>query len=92
MDDDGFVRNTFLLRVTNNDAVEQHAFAVGVEGLEDVQVSVPPLILGPGEGGTVPLIVRVPAEGAQNTQDVKITVRTNGEQRSVRTTFKGPNG
>lgn len=92
LDDDGFVRNTFMLRVVNNDAVEPHAFAVGVEGLQNVQVSVPPLVLESGEDRTVPLIMRIPAKGAPNTQDVKITVRTNGEQRSVHTTFKGPNG
>jgi len=92
VDDDGFVRNTYLLRVVNNDAVASHAFAVGVEGLADVQVTVPPLILASGEDRTVPLVVRVPAASAQNTLPVRITVHSDGRERVVDTTFKGPNG
>ena len=92
VDDDGFVRNTYLLRVVNNDAVDAHAFAVGVEGLKGVQVTVPPLILASGEDRTVPLVVRVPSASVANTLPVRITVHSDGRARIVDTTFKGPNG
>ncbi|MEZ4319932.1 MAG: cytochrome c oxidase accessory protein CcoG [Myxococcota bacterium] len=92
IDDDGSVRNTFLLRVVNNDPSETHAFAVGVQGLADLQVSVPVLVLAPGEDRTVPLVVRVPADSVQNTTDIQILVHTNGESRTVETTFTGPMG
>lgn len=92
LDDDGYVRNTYLLRVVNNDAVASHAFAVGVEGLEGVQVTVPVLVLASGEDRTVPLVVRVPADTASNTLPVRITVHSDGRQKIVNTTFKGPNG
>ncbi len=91
VDDDGFVRNTYLLRVVNNDGQEAQAFAVGVEGLEGVQVNVPPLMLKSGEDRTVPLVVRVPSDKAENTMPVRITVRSQGSEQVVETTFKGPN-
>ena len=90
VDDDGYVRNTYLLRVVNNDGQEAQAFAVSVEGLEGVQVSVPPLMLKSGEDRTVPLVVRVPADKAANTMPVHITVRSKNSQQVVDTTFKGP--
>jgi len=90
VDADGFVRNTYLLRVVNNDPSAQHAFAVGVEGLEGVRVSMPPLILEAGEDRTVPLVVRVPVDSAVNTTKITISVHSNGLDRTVYTTFKGP--
>ena len=91
VDDDGFVRNTYLLRVVNNDGQEAQAFAVNVEGLEGVQVNVPPLMLKSGEDRTVPLVVRVPSDKAANTMPVRITVRSQESEQVVETTFKGPN-
>ena len=92
VDTDGRIRNTYLLRLVNNDPAAAHPFAVGVEGLEDVAVSVPPLVLQPGEDRTVPLVVRLPPEAfdTTNTLTVRIVIRTDTEQRSVDTTFKGP--
>ena len=91
VDDDGYVRNTYLLRVVNNDGQEAQAFAVGVEGLEGVQVNVPPLMLESGEDRTVPLVVRVPGDKVANTMPVRITVRSQESEQVVQTTFKGPN-
>ena len=92
LDDDGLVRNTFLLRVANHDGDQSHAFAVAVEGLPNVQVSMPPLVLAPGEARTVPLIVRVPVADAANTLPMTLRVFTNGESTTLTTTFKGPSG
>jgi cytochrome c oxidase accessory protein FixG len=92
VDDDGFVRNTYLLRVVNNDAVGSHTFAIGVEGLENVQVTVPPLFLASGEDRTVPVVVRVPVATVKNTMPVRIVVHSDGRTRSIDSTFKGPNG
>ncbi len=91
VDDDGYVRNTYLLRVVNNDGQDAQAFAVAVEGIEGVQVNVPPLLLQSGEDRTVPLVVRVPADKALNTMQVQITVRGAETEKVVQTTFKGPN-
>ncbi|MCB9675299.1 MAG: cytochrome c oxidase accessory protein CcoG [Alphaproteobacteria bacterium] len=90
IDADGHVRNTYMLKVVNNDPVKKHAFAIGVQGLPDVKVSVPPLILEPGEDRTVPLVVRVPTDKVENTRSFDIVVHTDGEERTVHTTFKGP--
>jgi cytochrome c oxidase accessory protein FixG len=92
VEEDGRIRNTYLLRVVNNDPAAAHPFAVGVEGLEDVQVNVPTLVLQPGEDRTVPLVVRLPADAfdVTNTLPVRIVIRTDTEQRAVETTFKGP--
>lgn len=92
VDDDGLVRNTYLLRVVNNDAEEEHTFAVGVTGSDAVRVTVPVFTLAPGEDRTVPLIVRLPPEEATNTRALDVTVRSSENERTVHTTFKGPAG
>ena len=92
VDDDGMIRNTYLLRVVNNDPVEQHAFAIGVTGPEDLQVSILPMLLGPGEDRTVPLVVRVPQANVGNTEVLQITVRNEAGSRVLHTTFNGPTG
>ena len=92
VDDDGMVRNTFMLRVVNNDPVAQQAFAVGVVGLEDVSVSVQPIVLAANEERTVPLVIRVPAEDARHGVPFEVTVRSAERERTVPATLMGPNG
>lgn len=62
VDADGWVRNTFLLDVTNNEAVDAPvAYQVTVTGLPLGAVfDVPEIILGTTEHRRVPLIVRIP--------------------------------
>jgi cytochrome c oxidase accessory protein FixG len=90
VDADGFVRNTYLLRVVNNDAHSEHTFAVVVDDLPGAHVQIPELQLASGEDRTVPLVVRVPLDQARSTLPLRITVRADGRHRVVDTTFKGP--
>jgi cytochrome c oxidase accessory protein FixG len=93
LDADGFVRNTYLLRVTNKaPSPEPVPFRVEVEGLPEAQVSVQGLSLGTTESRTLPLIIRVRARPdlprtipfavkvASPTRDVQIdaTFKTEG--------------
>jgi len=65
LDADGFVRNTFLLRITNNEPeVASVVYDVQVEGLEEAQVLAPPLLLAAEESRTIPLIIRLPQDVA----------------------------
>ncbi|MFK7928546.1 MAG: cytochrome c oxidase accessory protein CcoG [Myxococcota bacterium] len=92
VDYDGFVRNTYLLRVVNNDAQSAHTFAVTVEGLEHFDLSMPELVLEAGEDRTVPLILRIPTSDAKNFHEIAIKVDTGSDVRMVETTFRGPSG
>jgi hypothetical protein len=60
LDDDGFVRNTYLLRISNNLTGAPVAFTVEVDGLDGAEVTMAPLELASTEGRVVPLVVRVP--------------------------------
>ncbi|MEO8636151.1 MAG: cytochrome c oxidase accessory protein CcoG [Gemmatimonadales bacterium] len=63
MDADGYVRNTYLLRVTNKQASSgKVSFHVQVDGLPDPQVLVQDIALGTTESATIPLIIRVKAD------------------------------
>ena len=93
VDDDGYVRNTYLLRLSNNMAQRSAAFTVQVDGLQDVEVSMPALELEPTEGRTVPLVVRVPlAHATQRTMPVRVRVATAAGERIIETTFKTGGG
>ncbi len=89
IDDDGFVRNTFLLRVANNRPDAALAFAVSVEGLQDAEVVTPAFELAPEEGRIVPLVVRVPAESAAaRTMSMRVHIDAGSSARTLTTTFK----
>jgi cytochrome c oxidase accessory protein FixG len=82
LDDDGYVRNTYLLKVTNNDpGADPLTFRVRVEGLEMAALIAPPMVLSSSESRTSPLVIRVPAvEGLARTIPIRIyVVSTNGE-------------
>ena len=88
--DDGFVRNTFLLDVKNNDSVKGHTYAVRLDGLDQAQVTVVPVTLAPLEHRTVPLVIRLPADGASTTTPFKVTVFSDDGEVERNTTFKAP--
>ena len=92
VDDDGMLRNTYMLRVVNNDPNSVQAYAVGVAGLEDVSVTVTPLVLQPNEDRSVPLVVRVPVGSAENGVPFEVTVRSAESERTVTATLMAPNG
>jgi hypothetical protein len=75
MDSDGYVRNTYLLKVTSKESgVAPVAYRVEVDGLEGAEVSAPSLTLAPEETRTIPLVVRVPAESVRS-RSIPLVVR-----------------
>jgi len=60
VDADGYVRNTYLVKITNNaEASRPVPYRVAVEGLEGAEVGIPDVTLGPEESRTVPMVVRL---------------------------------
>ena len=90
VDDDGYVRNTFLLRIANNIPTD-HAlvFRVRVEGIPDAEVTAQDVSLEPEEGRLVPLVVRVPAASATaRTMPLRVRIASPAGERVLDTTFK----
>jgi polyferredoxin len=90
VDDDGSIRNTYLLKVTSNDpSSEAVRYEVRVEGLEDAEVVASGLELGPTETRTLPLVVRVPySEGMARTIPIRVHVTSSSGELSLEATFK----
>lgn len=90
LDADGYVRNTYLLEVTNKrPGLDRVPFEVGVEGVEGAVVLSPPIVLGPSESTTTPLVVRVPRSGTlDRTLPLSVRVRSMGRDLVLQTTFK----
>lgn len=90
VDEDGWVRNTYLLKVTNKVATaEAVVFSVDVDGPEGAEVTVPELLVSPDESRTIPLVVRVP-EAAAGGRTLPLTVRITSPEGELLlpTTFK----
>ena len=89
-DHDGFVRNTYLMRITNNDPSQQAvSFSVRVEGLTDAQVSAPETKLAATESRTFPVIIRVPVmEDLPRTVPIRVHISRPGREVVLNTTFK----
>jgi cytochrome c oxidase accessory protein FixG len=93
VDADGWVRNTFLLDVTNNDADEVPVtYDVSVDGLPaGAEVDVPALVLESTEHRRVPLIIRVPpSTTAPQGVPVRVIVRSQDGVVVRPTTLKIP--
>ncbi len=92
-DDDGYVRNTYYVNVSDRGAVEgdEGVFVVTVDGLpEGAQVRTQPVKL-PAEGRVkVPLIVRVPRASAASMLPLVVHVRGKDVEVAHKTTFTGP--
>ncbi len=91
-DDDGYIRNTYLVNVSDRSGSgERRVFAVAVEGLpEGSQVRARPIILEPGERIKVPVIVRIPEAASHATIPLTVVVRGKDFESAVTTSFKGP--
>jgi len=90
VDGDGFVRNTYLLQVTNKSAVtDSVSYRVEVDNLPAAEVLVQGFRIASTESLTVPLIVRVPLT-AQTPRTSRIEVRIISDlgERILHTTFK----
>lgn len=83
VDADGWTRNTYLVKVTNNGTDEgATGYQISIEGLDDTAVTVDPLELRPTETRTVPMIVRAPADH-YSSRSVPFDVRVVSDQGDV---------
>jgi cytochrome c oxidase accessory protein FixG len=63
VDADGWLRNTYLMRITNNDpALGERAYSVTIDGLPGATLTAPDTRLGPAESRTFPVVIRVPPD------------------------------
>lgn len=90
LDADGYVRNTYLLQITNNEpGVEEALYGVRLEGLDGAQVLTPPLTLRAEETRTIPLVIRVPEdEIVDRTIPFLVIVTSPTAELQIPTTFK----
>jgi cytochrome c oxidase accessory protein FixG len=90
MDADGAVRNTYLLRITNNASdPEPIPFAVKVEGLAGAEVVTQEVRLGSTESRTLPLVIRVlDGRGLPRTVPIKVRVSSPRSEMVLDATFK----
>ena len=90
MDADGAVRNTYLLRITNNASdPEPIPFAVKVEGLAGAEVVAQEVRLGSTESRTLPLVIRVlDGRGLPRTVPIKVRVSSPRSEMVLDATFK----
>ena len=90
LDPDGYVRNTFLLRIGNNTPAQAAVrFTVAIEGIPHAELTAPAVSLEPEEGRMVPLVVRVPAaELRSRTLPLRVRVSSPEGERVLDTTFK----
>jgi len=89
-DDDGFVRNTFLVHVVNNDPIEGHTYEVVVEGLTNAEITAPGLSLASLEARTVPLVIRLPDGSISRTTPFQVRVQSEAAHLTRDATFKAP--
>ncbi len=92
VDDDGYVRNTFMLNVATRHLEEEtRVYLVTVDGLpEDSQVRVRPIQLEASSRTTVPLIVRVPKDAVDGALALTVSVKGQEDSVSEETVFKAP--
>ena len=90
VDYDGWIRNTYLLRITNNaPAAQPLPFDVRVQGLAGAQVVAQPVTLGSTESATLPLVVRVPPSGRlPRTVPIHVLVTSPIDAVELDATFK----
>lgn len=89
-DPGGWVRNTFLLKITNNDPdLNDIAYEVYLEGLDGAEVLTDKVVLGSTQTRTLPLVIRIPAEMAtERTIPFTVHIRVAEQELILATTFK----
>ncbi len=92
-DENGWIRNTYLLRLTNHDNHTEH-WDVTVSGLpETTEVLAPAITLEGAQTVTVPVVVRVPP-GHLSAQSVplSVVVHSHDDELSLSATFMSEGG
>jgi cytochrome c oxidase accessory protein FixG len=89
-DADGFVRNTYLLKITNNEpSPEPVAYEVRVDGIEGAQVLTSEISVASEGTATVPLVVRAPlADELARTVPLRVRITSADGELLLPTTFK----
>ncbi len=90
VDSDAHVRNTYLLKITNNSTgSERVTYRIRVEGLASAEVAAPPLELAASESRTTPLVIRVPvAKDLLRTIPITVHVTSPQGELVLNATFK----
>jgi cytochrome c oxidase accessory protein FixG len=90
LDPDGYVRNTYLLRITNKVASPDPVpFHVRVEGVPPEDVLVGELSLATTESRTVPLVIRMKARpDLPRTIPIEVHVASPSRDKALDATFK----
>ena len=89
VDDDGWIRNTYLVRVVNNRPGPPSTFAVGVAGLPGAEVIAPPIELAAADAMTIPLVVRIPPDTVvERTAPISVQITAPHDTISLPATFK----
>lgn len=87
VDADGWIRNTYLLRVSN-DSLAAIDVAVAAE-MPGAELLVPPMHVEAAESGMAPVVVRLPpGDSHERTLPLLLTVTTGTASVDVATTFK----
>lgn len=91
LDADGFVRNTYLVQIHNNDSQGRSGpFTVRVEGLpEGAEIIAPAMPIPADQRATLPLVVRLPSAVSAPTLPLTVTISAPFDQVGLTTTFKG---
>lgn len=89
MDADGFVRNTYMLKITDKDGgSDEHTFTVSLDGLPDAEVVTRPVVLPSLGTTTVPLVIRMRPEATRDrTLFFDVLVSGDGGELRVPATF-----
>ena len=89
VDEDGWIRNTYLVHIVNNRPGPAQRFRIRVEGLPEAQVIATPASVEAAEAVTVPLVVRVPPTAATaRTSPLVVYVHGEDEHITLDATFK----
>ncbi|MED5372785.1 MAG: cytochrome c oxidase accessory protein CcoG [Myxococcota bacterium] len=92
IDDDGYVRNTYMLYVANrsgDDAPITYDIDVVGEGLEGAEIIELPMVLSSGESKTLPLIVRLPPDDSRPaTLPIEVRIADQDDVVVLDTNFK----
>jgi len=90
LDPDGFVRNTYLVQITNNKPGDTPVnFQVSVDGIPGAEVLAPDFQLASSETRTLPLIIRVSQDqDVGRTVSIEVRVVSPDGEIGIPTTFK----
>jgi cytochrome c oxidase accessory protein FixG len=93
VDDDGAIRNVFMVHVTNRDAAAGHLYVVSIHGLDHAELGAAPIELGALESRVIPVQVRMPADAVDRATEFTLRVTEVGERPhrvERKATFRAP--